>query len=292
VLARDGEKIIGHVSGVRAYRNTWMSQHLCALNGHQAGALLNLGQAEYFGQNPDLAYFKIFFRPDNRWPARVFGGFARNVADPRLSDLRTFDYLQIPLDWSPPIEPAVEVAEASVEDLLIVERYFVGHESSVLLRADDLTREGLALGELNSRYRRLGLQRRRRVLLALRRNEPIAFALVEISSPGINLSELLSTFRVFILPEAGAVGSSDALAARAALVTASVALYRQAGRPLALGLAQAGERADYQRLGIVANKQYSAWTCHRTLYQRFTDHVDRLVRTLAARAERQQRRRA
>ena len=282
VIVREKERVIGHVSGVRAYRRTWMSQHLCALNGKQAGALLNLGQAEYFGQNPDLEYFKISFRPDNRWPARVFGGFARNVTDPRLSDLRTYDYFQIPLDWSSPVEASIEVIDAAGADLAIVERFFVGNERSLLLRADDLTREGLGLSELNARYRRLGLQRRRRVLLALRRNEPVGFALVEVSSPGLNLSELLSAFRIYLLPEAG----PDSAKVRAALVRSALAIYRQAGRPKAFALGLPTERAEWATLGLVSNKQYTTWTCHRALYQRFTDHVDRLVRTLTARAER------
>jgi hypothetical protein len=284
VLAADGAKLIGHVSGLRAYRRTWMSQHLAGLNGRRAGALLNLGQAEYFGQNPDLEYFKIFFRPDNKWPARVFGGFARTVADPRLSDLRTYDYYQLPKGWTPTSsgEGRVEVMEAAGPDLSIVERHFVRTERGVLLRADDLTRDVLGLAELNARYRELGLQRRRRVLLAFRRNTPIAFCLLEQSSPGLNLSELLSAFRIYILDDAG----SDALAARAALTRAVMQLMAQAGRPAAVGLGLAPERSAYAALGAVATKQYSCWTCHRLLYQRFSDHVDRIVKTLAARAKR------
>jgi hypothetical protein len=282
VIARDGDRVIGHVSGLRAYRRTWMSQHLAAMNGHQAGSLLNLGQAEYFGQNPDLEYFKISFRPDNKWPARVFGGFARNVTDERLSELRTLDYYQVAVDRAILPAPGIEVIEASGEDLTVVERHFVRTERGVLLRSDDLTRDGLNLVELNARYRRLGLQRRRRVLLALRRNEPVGFALVEISSPGLNFSELLSAFRIHLFSDE----VQGALSVRAALLQSILLLYRQAGRPIAFGLGQLGERIAYAELGLTTSKQYSIWTCHRALFQRFTDHVDRLVRILALRAER------
>src|SRR6185369_1875950 len=103
-------------------------------------------------------YHKIFFRPDNAWPARIFGGFARTVVDPRLSDLRTFDYYQLPASWVPTTdvgENRVEVIEAAGADLSVVERHFVRTERGVLLRADDLTRDGLGLAELNARYREL-----------------------------------------------------------------------------------------------------------------------------------------
>jgi hypothetical protein len=280
VIAREGGKVIGHVSGLRAYQRTWMAQHLAAASGYHAGALLNMGNAEYFGQSVDLEFHKISFRPDNQWPARVFGGFARSVTDVRLSDLRTFDYYQLSVEHPLEPTPGIEVIEASGEDLTVVERHFVKTERGVLLRADDLTRDGLNLVDLNARYRRLGLQRRRRVLLALRRNEPVGFALVELSSPGLNFSELLSAFRIYLFSDEAAAP----IEIRAALLRATLSLYKQAGRPKAVGLGLAAERNLYAQLGVVAGKQYCMWTCHRALYQRFNDHVDRLMRILAARA--------
>ena len=84
VVAREDGALAGHVSGVRAYRHTWMAQHLTARPTVHVGHLLNLGAAEYFCQNPDFEYFKIYFHADNKWPARVFGGFARTLRDPPL----------------------------------------------------------------------------------------------------------------------------------------------------------------------------------------------------------------
>ena len=54
-------------------------------------------QLEVFDQNPDLEYFKAFFRPENKWPARMFGTFAKPIKDARLSDLRSYAYFVVPV---------------------------------------------------------------------------------------------------------------------------------------------------------------------------------------------------
>jgi hypothetical protein len=276
VVALDGGRIVGHISSLRVYDRSWMSQHLAASVGRHAGSLLNFGQVEVFEQNPDLEYFKAFFRPDNRWPARVFGAFAKTIKDARLSDLRSFSYFTIPITFSIVAPGDIEVVECSEDELSVVERYFVQRERGLLLRSDNLTRRALTLSDLNAAYKKLGLQRRRRVLLAWRKGVPLGFALVEISSPGLNFSEILSAFRLFVLPE----GESSARHVRISLLSSVLAIYRQAGRPAAVGLAPFEERAQWELLGLETHKIYTAWTCHRALLQRFSDHVDRLIRAI------------
>ncbi|MGZ3404988.1 MAG: PilZ domain-containing protein, partial [Polyangia bacterium] len=242
VVAREDGALVGHVSGVRAYRHTWMAQHLTARPTVHVGHLLNLGAAEYFCQNPDFEYFKIYFHADNKWPARVFGGFARMLRDPQQSELRIYRHLALRTDAPlPPAADGVDVLEASVDDLAAVERYFMQRERGLLLRADDLTRQTLQLSELNKRFGALGLYRRRRVLCAMRKNVCLGFALAELSSPGLNLSEALSAFQIFVTNE----GQADADRVRRSLLQAVLPIYRHAGRPIARGLIAADEIADW-----------------------------------------------
>ena len=184
-----GGQLVGHVSGVRAYRHTWMAQHLTARPSIHVGHVLNLGAAEYFCQNPDFEFFKIFFHADNSWPARVFGGFARTQRDPQLSELRLYRHLAVRTD-APELRPAapigIDVLEAAPDDLATVERYFVERERGLSCARTYLTRQTLQLSALNRDYGALGLYRRRRVLLAMRRNVVVGFALAELSSPGLN----------------------------------------------------------------------------------------------------------
>ena len=292
LVYREQDKLLAHLSTVRAFRRTWVVQHLAGQTrrrGQQAPRVVNQGLSEYFGQNTDLEYVKVFFRPDNKWPARVFGGFARKVTDRQLSDLRRFHYLALHTSAIlPGAAPDLRVIEVDGGDLSVVERHFVGAERGLLLRSDDLTRGGLALPELSAAYRERGLQRERRVLLALRKDLPVGFALCELSSPGLNLSELLSSFHASLLPGAvdGAASAERALEqqrqARAALVRAALSLYRRAGRPFAVGLFDESLGEELLSLPALSRKQYVCWTCHRTLYRRFCEHVDRLYEMLDA----------
>ncbi len=285
VVSRDhAGALVGHVSGVRAYRHTWMSQHLAAQPSKHVAHLLNLGAAEYFGQNPDLEFFKIYFHADNKWPARVFGGFARMLRDSSQSELRSYRHVTLPTDSAPlPGPTGIDVLEAAPDDLAIVERHFVTREKGLLLRADDLTRHALQLSEVNKSFAAIGLYRRRRVLVAMRRNKCLGFALAELSSPGLNLSEALSAFQIFVTDE-GAAAQDDV---RRALVNAVVPIYRHAGRAVARGLLTPDEAGAYERIGLALNDEVSmCWTCHRDLYPRFCDHVERLFAALERRGRR------
>ena len=287
VVAREEGAVAGHVSGVRAYRQTWVAQHLTTRPAVHVGHLLNLGAAEYFCQTPDFEFFKIYFHADNKWPARVFGGFARTLRDLQLSDLRLYRHLAVQTDAPLPSAPdGIDVLEASPDDLEAVERYFVERERGLLLRSDDLTRQTLQLSTLNKEFGALGLYRRRRVLLAMRRNVVLGFALAELSSPGLNLSEALSAFQIFVTEQ----GQSDGDGVRRALVGGVIPIYRHAGRPIARGLIAADEIAAWQRIGVPVSDEVSmCWTYHRTLCARFCNHVERLFEAVERRARRTQR---
>ncbi len=272
------QEIVGYASGLRAYRNTWMNQHLAAAAGGRGGRLLNFGV--YFSQNVDLEYCKIFYRPENRWPARVFGGFARNISDPQISDLRLFSYFTLPTADSDliPAVPGIEVVEADADQLAIAERHFVAKERGLILKANDLTRSGLQLSELDREFAEIGLQRQRRVLFASERGVPVGFALAELSSPGLNLSELLSSFTLHLLE-----GVERPHEVERALLRSALEFYRKAGRTFAVGLVEPDQLARYQYLPLGSVKRYACWTCHRSAYLRFCDHIERIIRSLNAR---------
>jgi len=119
--------------------------------------------------------------------------------------------------------------------------------------------------------------------LALRKNVCLGFALAELSSPGLNLSEALSAFQIFITDEGNA--AQDAV--RRALLHTVVPIYRNAGRTSARGLLAPDEVDAYARIGVpVSAEQSMCWTCHRGLYPRFCDHVERLFAALERRGRR------
>src|SRR5262249_40183435 len=79
VVLRTAGLLESHVSALRPYRHTWMLQHLAALpltsRKFDASARVTLGLAYYIQLRRDVQWVKMFFRPNNPWPARLFGGY-------------------------------------------------------------------------------------------------------------------------------------------------------------------------------------------------------------------------
>ena len=274
LLVRKSEGIQGHLSAVRLYRETWCIQHLAALKQGQAlfaARVLNLGLAEYFEQIPEMEWMKIYFRPNNKWPARVFGTFAHRLKAPALSDIRTFVYWVGPTTFEPvPVPSGVTLREPDPADLLEIERYFITHGRGVALKAEDLTSGGIQLGSVDALYKEFGLTRSRRILIAARGRVVLGFVLAEISSLGLNLSELTNTFAVHIIR---GEGSTEI---RRILIAAARQLYAAEGRPTCMALSELGESQDYATLGFATTKSYSVWTWHRSLIRQYYEYVLRL----------------
>src|SRR5262249_10126682 len=78
VVLRENGVIQAHLCALRSHSGTWSIQHLAArrLSGRslQATARLNLAIAKYLLLRPDVEWVRIFFRPNNPFPARLYGG--------------------------------------------------------------------------------------------------------------------------------------------------------------------------------------------------------------------------
>lgn len=273
VAVRQHLRVVAHSAGLRAYRSTWMFHHLAALEGKRCGPLVSLGAVEWLMQSAEHEHFRLWFYVDAPFPDRMFGGYARKVPDPDQSCLRYFSHFQLPVTRRFGAAGDLEVSEASDAELAVVERYFIANERPLIVRAEDLLASGLRLEEVERSYREAGVARRRRVLLARRSGVPVGFALAEISSPGLNLSEALSSFRLFVLP----AGEARKQSVRRALLDAALATYAESGRPMARCLIDPPEAPDFVALGIELDAGQSAcWTSHRSQLRPFADHMRRL----------------
>jgi hypothetical protein len=256
-----------------------MFHHLAALPGAASGAQLSMGTVEHLMQSVEYDYFRIWFFAEASFPRRIFGSFARRVADADQSLLRYFAHFHVPVDRRFGAQATgLEASAATDDELLIVERFFVAHERPIALRAEDLTARGLRLDTVDAAYRREGLQRRREIIVARRDSEVLGFSLAELSSPGLNLSEAMSSFRLFVLP----AGEPIRAEVHRALLDATLAFYAADGRPVGRCLIDPREQQDFEALGIELDQGRSAcWTGHRVQLPPFTDHMRRLFARLA-----------
>jgi hypothetical protein len=198
----------------------------------------------------------------------VYGGYANKLAVPALSHHKTYGYAVSGTDAPYAPDPGMTVRPATPADHPRIEAHFVASRDAVLLRSDDLTSPHLLLDELSAVYRDLGLERRREVLVAERNGHFMGFALLEISSPGLNFSELTNTFRVFV--------SDGGERAKQALVARARERYRELGFERAIGLTDDSTIDAFTLLGFEKTKEYACWTWHRSQSQDFLRHVQKL----------------
>jgi len=146
-----------------------------------------------------MDYAISYFRPENKFPDRVFGGFARELNNPRGCSIDLFAYLpytrlslgnKLPEGWT--------LSVSSAKDLWEFEHLYRSHSGGLLFDAMGLMRTAEGQRALEATYREMGLTRSWQTY-SLKSNEKLyALLIVNHSDLGFNLSELLNGIKVLI----------------------------------------------------------------------------------------------
>jgi hypothetical protein len=109
-----------------------------------------------------MDYVMSYFRPENKFPNTVFGGFAKDTKDPQGCSMDLFSYLpytglslgaQLPEGWF--------LKECSTSDLWELNNFYSHHSGGLLLEALGLMKEEDSSEEsLEEIYNRLGFLRK------------------------------------------------------------------------------------------------------------------------------------
>jgi hypothetical protein len=204
-------QIYGHVSIVRAYQRAWMIHHLAArpLNGKRTGlfVLKNLhqfcdGLVRYPSSRMD--HLLVYFRPDNYFPNLFFGGFARDIGNRRACSLDSFAYMHHPTGRLQSSFPqGWQLNPFDARYLPELERFYRNESGGLLLDVLRLGQTDQGQEPVEEIYRRYGFFRQWRMYALLRQNALKAFFIVNQSSPGLNLSDLLNSITVIVTDPAG-----------------------------------------------------------------------------------------
>ncbi len=197
-------KIYGHVSMVRSYDRTWMVQHLAAraLEDMRTGMQIIRQVIRYFDSlyclpAVGMDYMMFYFRPENRFPDRFFGDFARHIMNPRICSLDLFAYLNYPT-----AAPAEELpagwtlgrcSETDVEELNRYYRFASGGLLMDVLRLGKERPEGKTLSDL---YASCGFVRRYRSLSLSQDGKLKAVLIANQSDAGLSLSDFLNGIKI------------------------------------------------------------------------------------------------
>ncbi|MBN2687995.1 MAG: hypothetical protein JXR85_07430 [Deltaproteobacteria bacterium] len=202
---KDG-KIYGHIAMVRAYERSWMIHHFAAtpmesrLTGFSVlkQILLYLNGVHRF-PSAGMDYVMTYFRKGNKIIDRIFGGFARDLDDPRGCSLDLFPYLifsnnssggDLPDRW--------EIRECTAYDIWKFECFYRYRSEGLLISALGLRGDGPDNGTLTRLYKDRGFTRTMKAYSLVVDNEPVACLIVNTSNLGLNLSELLNGIKIIV----------------------------------------------------------------------------------------------
>jgi len=199
-------RIFGHISMVRAYERAWMIHHHAAkaMENKRTGFMVLKQIMHYLNDMHRLPsacmdYTICYFRPENKFPDRVFGGFAREHNNPRGCSLDLFGYLPYtPLSLGTKLPEGWTLSLSSDRDLWEFEHFYMSHSGGLLLDAMGLRHTDAGEHSVEEIYRNLGLTRTWQTYSLKSNGRLHALLVVNHSDLGFNLSELLNGIKVLV----------------------------------------------------------------------------------------------
>ena len=163
----------------------------------QVGRFSNASHGLY---STHMDYLICYFRPENKFPNRVFGGVARDIKDPKGCSLDTFVYfhyqkkfnseLHLPEPW--------RLIKTEHEDLAELETFYEHESGGLMLDALDIKPGMIDCDELSKEYQALGFKREKH-LFSLKNDVNLkAVIMANISDVGLNMSELTNCIKVVV----------------------------------------------------------------------------------------------
>jgi hypothetical protein len=281
-----GEEEEGRAS-LAVWRTThkgWMSQHLVSEGNPYASrsVMLDAAAASILKGADESA--QNWFRPENRFPARVFGSMVETIG-PSLSSVRRHAYFSLPKRMSLQSGGGIRIVAYNSlhqEGLCAIASAARG---SIYVAAEELKGdvEFKAIDEL---YRHVGLRRTRHVWLAYRWNrnkeEPIGAAIAYRGPLGLNFSYLENRCDLLLHP---ALPESEALSVTASLLKASSVAYRDFELDEIPVITDQIAVPAMLKLGVEFVRHYCQGIWLKEGHPRFYRHVDRFYSKLLIRAE-------
>jgi hypothetical protein len=201
-------RILGHMAMLRFYENTWLIHHHAARKSsvNKAGLVVldqigRMGNDSHRLHSVHMKYLMCYYRPENKFPRRVFGGAAESINDLKGCSVDGFAYLhsQHSSESREPMPASWQLAPAKPDDISELENFYTYHSDGLMLKALDLNTEIPEVDELSSEYHKLGLRRERR-LFAVREDGALkAIFMINLSDLGLNLSDLTNCIKIFVL---------------------------------------------------------------------------------------------
>jgi len=206
-MYRDKGQIQGHIAMIRFFENTWLFHHHASAGIGKAGLVVLDQIGRYVNDvynmySSHMQYVICYFRPGNHFPDRVFGGYARYLANPKLCSLDDFAHLLFRKNRHVPCLPAFMTLEpSSASDLFELEDYYSYVSGGLMTTAFELEPASPSHMPIKGIYEKNGMKRDRHFYSLKKGTSLKAVFIANVSDFGLNMSNLTNCVTVFILDE-------------------------------------------------------------------------------------------
>jgi hypothetical protein len=283
IQERNG-RISCSLATLRFYERTWLVHHMASLADPKGMRQVLLRTVGWMINSPEIGFGLFSWRSGNRPAEAMLGSIPRSLPKEGFgfSHRERSDYYFLDIDSLRPLlvnkAPGIEVCAAPLDRLPELSRALERKFGSFFCAVYALQPDQLRLDSLDRRYRPYGLARSRQMYVALHRGEPLAVALAENASLGMNFSFFLNKYQILPL--------EDHLAPRLRrqvthkLLGALCDHYTRCGRQFLVGLCPESERSLYRKLGYAPLKQYESLAIDSSYDRAATwKHLDRYYAT-------------
>lgn len=205
ILYKEDDVIKGHVTAIKVFDNALMVQHLNALKTNSGSAAMQVirGITSYFLDKTanfvsGNRYVCFYYRPDNMYPALVFGETTKLIDNDEICWTETYQFCLPTENRTLTEDDDIEVFEANVDDLSDLETLLIWNNDYRISRLEGLAREMITEMKISNSYERIGLYRYRKVFVAkMKSTGQTVYAVCNYASPGLNFSELTNSIKLF-----------------------------------------------------------------------------------------------
>jgi len=283
-IYQENGRILGHIAMLRFYNNAWLIHHHAARKtGFLLAGLAVLNQISRFIHDshrlPSLKMSFVFcyYRPENKFPERVFGGASRSIDDPKVCSIDTFAYFHYSTTEVPEAElPATwRLAKAGDEELAELKTAYTLNSGGLLLKALELesTTGSEGISEVVEAYTKIGLKRDRLIISLKKENILKAIFILNMSDIGLNMSDLTNSITALVI-------DPDELT-REILYTVLAQQIQKFGQDEIPVLLHPDGYAKKVRLPH--NKRYNLWIMNTKCSDRYFRYMSRFISRLSPR---------
>jgi len=264
----------------RSSHQGWTFQHLVSENNPYASrAVMLAAEAASILKGSDESA-QNWFRPENRFPARVFGSMVDTIGG-SFSSVQTHAYCALSRNQAMPAHGGIQIIPYDSPYRADLCALAANTRGDIYVSAEELTGDA-AFKALDALYRRVGLRRTRHIWLAFENGRVVGATIVYRGPVGLNFSFLENRCDLLLVPD---LSDNSMRNTAAGLLSAALTAYENFELDHIPVIASEQTVPALQQLGAQSLRHYSQCIWLKGGYPRGYRHVESFYSKVLLRAE-------